>query len=82
MIEHYLDSYGTEENYLRVYGGQVEFPEPTASETGELVIKFSRPIVFPESLIAPYNSEYVEQVPRLWPTEEELDQIKQDFQQF
>ena len=47
MIDHFLESYGTEENYLRVYGGQVEFPKPEVSKAGELLIKFSRPIVFP-----------------------------------
>ena len=82
MIDHFLESYGTEENFLRAYGGRVEFPEPEPSKNGSLSIAFSRPLVFPQSLIAPYDSDYVEVIPKLQPTEEELAEIREAFEQF
>lgn len=82
MIDKYLETYGTVENYLRVYGGQVEFPEPKFDTHGRLSIAFSRPVVFPAALIAEYNSDYIELLPELRPTDEELAQINEDFKQF
>lgn len=79
MIDQFLESYGTEENYLRAYGGLVEFPEPKFDKNGYLSIVFSRPVVFPTSLIAEYNSDYQEVIPELRPTEEELAKISKDF---
>ena len=77
MIDKFLESYGTAENFLRAYGGQVDFPEPELSQDGLLQIAFSRPIVFPTSLISEYDSDYIEVVPELKPTDEELQQIEQ-----
>ena len=80
MIDHFLESYGTAENFLRVYGGRVEFAEPSPSKDGNLSITFSRPLVFPKSLVEPYDRDYVEVIPKLEPTEEELEGIKQEYQ--
>ena len=82
MIDHFLESYGTEENFLRAYGGRVEIPEPQPSKNGSLSIAFSRPLVFPQSLISPFDSNYVEVIPELRPTEEELAEIREAFEQF
>ena len=58
MVDSFLRSYGTEENFLRAFGGQVEFPEPTADSNGGLSIAFSRPIVFPTALVSEYDASY------------------------
>ena len=79
MIDQFLENYGTEENFLRAYGGAVEFPEPLIDNNGYLDIIFSRPVVFPASLIVEYNSDYEEVIPELKPTEEELAQISEDY---
>ena len=52
-----------EENYLIAFGGQVEFPDPIFDKTGHLGIGFSRPVVFPSSLVEEYNSGYVKETP-------------------
>ena len=80
MVDKFMEGYGTEENYLRAYGGQVEFPEPEISKNGNLKIVFSRSIVFPQELIADYNSDYIEVVPELKLTEAEKEQIKKDYE--
>ena len=36
---------------------------------------FSRPIVFPTELLAPFDNTYIEQVPELTATDEDLQQI-------
>ena len=82
MIDKFLEDYGSPENFLRVFGGQVEFPEPSFDKSGHLSISFSRPIVFPTDLINEYDSSYVKVAPPLWPTEEELEQIKDDFEEY
>ena len=58
MVDSYLRSYGTEENFLRAFGGQVEFPEPKADSQGHLSIAFSRPVVFPTALVSEYDAGY------------------------
>ena len=63
-----MEDYGTEENFLRAYGGAVEFPEPTFDKSGHLSIRFSRPVVFPTELLKEYNEAYVVEVPVLQPT--------------
>ena len=50
-----MEDYGTDENFLRAYGGVVEFPDPSFDKTGHLSIEFSRPVVFPTSLVQEYN---------------------------
>ena len=54
MIEQFMenDNFKSEANYLRAYGGLVEFPvAPQVKENGVFSIGFSRPIVFPDSLL-------------------------------
>ena len=58
MVDSYLRSYGTEENFLRAFGGQVEFPVPKADSHGHLSIAFSRPVVFPTALVSEYDASY------------------------
>ena len=58
------DNFKSEANYLRAYGGLVEFPvAPQVKENGVFSIGFSRPIVFPDSLLEQYNADYVEEAP-------------------
>lgn len=82
IIDSFLRSYGTEENFLRAFGGRVDFPEPKADSVGHLSIIFSRPVVFPTILVAEYDKNYVAEIPDLKPTEEELAEIREHFAQF
>ena len=75
LIDRFLEGYGTNKNWLRVYGGFVETQEPSFDKKGLLTFSFSRPVVFPTKLIAEYNSDYEEVVPKLTPTEDELKEI-------
>ena len=68
------------ENYLRSYGGFVETKDPKFDKTGSFQITFSRPIIFPQKLIAEYDSNYIEKVPILAPTEAELEEIRKVFE--
>ena len=43
------------------------------SDEGYIKIAFSRSIVFPKELIQDFDEEYIEYVPKLEPTKEELD---------
>ena len=75
MIDKFMEDYGTLENYLRCYGGLVSVAKSESDKTGNLVIYFNRPVVFPTELIKKYNSAYFEHVPELKPTEAELNEI-------
>ena len=68
--------YQSKDDYLRSYGGKVEvnpavddasetIKEPTLGESGIVQIVFSRPIIFPTEVLAPYDVKYVEEVPLL-----------------
>ena len=65
----YLSSYYetmnwySEDSYLEAYGGQVESEIPEITIFGSFEIKFNRPIVFPESLVADYIPSYVQSIP-------------------
>ena len=48
-------SYGTEDNYQRSYGGEVEDSGSKVSSRGILTITFNRDIVFPRELLAEYE---------------------------
>ena len=68
-----MANYGTTENWLRSYGGEVEF-ENTDTEldkSGEIKIKFSRPVVFPRELLVDFDTGYREYPPELKLTEAE-----------
>lgn len=65
--------YGTPENYLRCYGGEVKASSPSMDADGNLSLVFSRPIVFPQELLVDFEPDYVEDVPPLEMTEDELD---------
>lgn len=80
LIDLFLQGYGTAENYLRCYGGFVEPKKPKVDSKGSVAFIFSRSVVFPTSLLIEYDSEYVEQVPPLKPTEEELAEIRDVFE--
>lgn len=43
------------------------------SNDGNVKIAFSRSIVFPKELIQDFDETYIEDVPKLEPTQEELD---------
>ena len=74
-----MTSHGTSNNFLKVYGGHVSAKDAKLSDTGELIILFSRPVVFPQNLLVGLDSatQYVETVPA-WPTEEILDELKEN----
>ena len=81
MIDQFLQGYDTVDNYLRCYGGPVEVKEPVIDDNGLLTFSFSRPVVFPTSFLQDFNSSYVEQVPSLTPTDEELKEINFVFEE-
>ena len=74
-----MEDYETDENFLRDYGGVVEFPDPSFDKTGHLSIGFSRPVVFPTEILKEYDEAYVVAEPLLQPTQAELAQIHSDF---
>ena len=78
MVDKFMEGYGTTANYLRVYGGLVTSDNSNnkSDKNGNLGITFSRPVIFPEELIREYNSNYIEQIPELRPTDEELREIE------
>ena len=82
MIEKRLEDYDTEENWLKLYGGRVEFPEPQLSKTGSLKIAFSRSLIFPEELIAEQNKEYAPVVPELKLPEEEMAKVREEYEEY
>ena len=52
MIESFLRAgYDTVDNYKRVYGGEVDFQKPSVDEN-TIVIRFSRPVLFPADLVS------------------------------
>ena len=53
----------SENSYLEAYGGKVESEIPEITIFGSFEIKFNRPIVFPESLVADYIPSYVQRIP-------------------
>ena len=61
----YLSSYYetmnwySEDSYLEAYGGKVEIEIPEITIFGSFEVKFNRPIVFPQSLVADYIPSYV-----------------------
>jgi len=65
---------------LRSYGGFVETKDPNFDKEGQFEITFSRPVVFPQNLMAEYDTSYVEKVPILAPTEAELAEIRKVFE--
>lgn len=69
-----MRGYDTVENYKRVYGGEVT-AIGSMDANGKFVLNFSRPIVYPRELIADLNDTYVERVPELVPTDEEMQAI-------
>ena len=76
-----MHGYGTIFNYLRVYGGLAIAKESDVlfDKQGILSVPFSRPVVFPTELIKEYNTDYVAQIPKLEPTNQELAKIKALF---
>ena len=71
VYDLFMRDYGTEENYLRVFGGQVTIKSAEVSEEGKLKLVFSRGVVFPVELVLEYNPGYNERIPVLEPTEAE-----------
>ena len=72
ILKQYMEKYGTESNYQRTYGGEIKpDKEGKMNHAGEVTIKFSRPVIFPNELIKEYDSDYVETVPILTITEAE-----------
>ena len=58
-----MANYGTDENWLKSYGGDVNTITEDDSDTkldqsGLIKIKFSRPIVFPNFLIRQFDGTY------------------------
>ena len=81
MLEFFIkDSYGTIENYKRSYGGAVKVKKTKFKKSGKLAITMNRDIVYPRPLIAKYDPTYVERVPPLKPTDEEIAQIRKEFE--
>ena len=69
ILELYLANYGTTENWVRSYGGEVVFKESDIDQkldkSSKLKITFSRDIKFPRELVAEWDPAYREEVPTL-----------------
>ncbi len=59
----------------------MEIKKPTVDKSGKIGIIFGRPMTFPTVLVAEYDSDYVENVPLLTPTQDELDEISKVFEE-
>ena len=46
------------------------------SNVGEVTIKFTRPVIFPNELLKGFDSDYVEDIPILTPTEAEIKELR------
>ena len=75
-----MRGYDTVKNYKRVYGGDVT-ATGSMDENGNLILNFSRPIVYPKDLIASLNDTYDERIPELVPTDEEMQAIQSQFEE-
>ena len=73
--------YGTNENYLRSFGGPISADASTFDKDGTLRIEFSRPVVMPTSLMKEFDDAYVETIPDLTLTDAELAEIRELFEQ-
>lgn len=82
LIKNFMQGYGTVENYLRAYGGLAITKEKDVifDNQGVFSVPFSRPVVFPSELIKEYNTDYVTQIPKLEPTEQEMADIEEIFE--
>ena len=49
------------------------------SNVGEVTIKFTRPVIFPNELLKGFDSDYVEDVPILTPTESEIKELRKVY---
>ena len=49
------------------------------SDDGQISIVFGRPIVYPTELMILYDKDYVEAIPELVPTDEELEELQGVF---
>lgn len=52
------------------------------NKNGLLTIPFSRAVIFPVALIADYDSQYDEVVPKLEPNKADLDWLKLQFEEY
>ncbi len=75
-----MHGYDTVENYKRVFGGDVT-ATGSMDKNGKFILNFSRPIVYPQDLLAGLNDTYVERVPELVPTDEEMQAIESQFKE-
>ena len=72
--------YGTNENYLRCFGGPVSADASTFDRDGTLRIEFSRPVVMPTALMKEFDGAYVETIPDLILTDAELAEIRELYE--
>ena len=71
-----MESLSTVENLIEAYGGTAR-PEtsPVIDNSGTFTVRFARPIVMPTYLLYIYDTSYVEVVPELQLTADELEEI-------
>ena len=74
-----MATYGTPENYLRVYGGPVESQSAEMDKNGLTKISLNREVRYPRDLLLDFDTSYQEDIPELVPTEEEEKQIHADY---
>ena len=80
----FLESYGTNENYLEAFGGEVtQEDEGTGiDKNGLLTVTFSRAIQYPDALMKPFDKIYKEMVPDLQPSDEDYDLIQKQYDSY
>jgi hypothetical protein len=69
IYDDYMSGLNTQENMLTIYGGPVTAQDTKMDLFGELKLTFSRPVVFPTTVLTIFDDSYEEEVPELKPTQ-------------
>ena len=85
ILKVFLKSYGTKDNWIRSYGGEVVIKEEDVDQklqkSGEVTVKFSRELKLPRELIQKWDPTFRENVPSLELSSKDKDQIQKEFEE-
>ena len=68
-LEKFVEEYETQERIMEAYHMPIYVNKNSFSEKGQLGLSFANEIIYPQSLVAEYMTDYVEQVPEINPSE-------------
>ena len=80
VFKMFINLYGTEENYVRSYGGAVAVTGVSLSKAQALRVTFNRAIAFPRELLLSFNPGFEESVPPLTPAAADLELIQKEYE--